>query len=850
MSDLTDRVITAGIDIDLEAYKTDTADMLKQINALTDAQAKLKKETGKLQNATDEQLKTYVSQEGKLKDLRKSYNQNVNSIAALETGTKGLKKALDEEVKSQSQAEKNNAKLIAIRKKLNGETEAGKAAIENINKKMDANNAIIDKNVSKREAQIRGVAKYEEGILSALGKVQIFGVNLGTVAAQGTAAARGMDTAGSSMSRFSKILVATPLGAFVIVLGTLASAFASTQEGLDRINSVLRPLSALFQRFLGILQTQGLKAFQDLRAAIDDPIGALQRLGEAIVDNVINRFKALAVLGEAISKLFAGDFKGAAKTATDAVIQMGTGVENATDKITNAANEMANFIQESIDAGSRIDELTKDIERSENELIKRRAELTTEFERQKEIAQDVSNTEEERLAAAKAAIQAQNDLLQLEQSFKLKQIELKKLENELNDTSRQDLKDLANLEAEYTRYVGQAARKRASARNLEKAIIREIESDQNKQHSEEGKRLQEELERDQRRVEEKLELQALEFEEQFILKELNGENEKTLQAERIAFDAMQDEQRILAEDTRRKAQIQREISDETERSNALKLLDQQTKTALLENEVGQFTRIKALRDKELDDIFYNSTLTRNEKISAAQSIRDEQIRAVNESSLNEVQKAELVSQVVKQNEEFRTDITRAENELRRQTARSVAGAITAIFGEQSRIGKAVALTQIGIESGVATARGIAAANAVPFPANLAAIATTIAAVATNIRNAKNIVKKAKFPKLRQGGLIKLNGPSHEDGGVGIFDQYGNQLGEAEGGEMVGVLNKSASQAFMNFNNQFNGNNSGIEKRLDSLQKEIKNKKFNGYALFIEGSGPSAKTIEHRDRKYG
>ena len=31
MSDLTDRVITAGIDIDLEAYKTDTADMLKQI---------------------------------------------------------------------------------------------------------------------------------------------------------------------------------------------------------------------------------------------------------------------------------------------------------------------------------------------------------------------------------------------------------------------------------------------------------------------------------------------------------------------------------------------------------------------------------------------------------------------------------------------------------------------------------------------------------------------------------------------------------------------------------------------------------------------------------------------------
>ena len=93
-------------------------------------------------------------------------------------------------------------------------------------------------------------------------------------------------------------------------------------------------------------------------------------------------------------------------------------------------------------------------------------------------------------------------------------------------------------------------------------------------------------------------------------------------------------------------------------------------------------------------------------------------------------------------------------------ANAIAGAIGALsnlldqFGEDNKAAaiasKALALGQIAVQTGIALAEGIAQSQSVPFPANIAAIATTVATVLANIATAVSTVKSAKFA---QGGIV-------------------------------------------------------------------------------------------------
>lgn len=77
------------------------------------------------------------------------------------------------------------------------------------------------------------------------------------------------------------------------------------------------------------------------------------------------------------------------------------------------------------------------------------------------------------------------------------------------------------------------------------------------------------------------------------------------------------------------------------------------------------------------------------------------------------------------------------------------------FGEENKaaaiLSKGIALGKIAVETGVAIAGGIAQAQSVPFPANIAAIATTVATVLSNIATAVETVKSAKFA---HGGIVE------------------------------------------------------------------------------------------------
>ena len=115
---------------------------------------------------------------------------------------------------------------------------------------------------------------------------------------------------------------------------------------------------------------------------------------------------------------------------------------------------------------------------------------------------------------------------------------------------------------------------------------------------------------------------------------------------------------------------------------------------------------------------------------------------------------------------------------------SAMSSILGEFGDESReaaiASKVLAVAQVAIEQGVAIAKATAAGSGLPFPANLAAIASGIAAVMSSIMSAVKAVNKAKFA---EGGLV-------EGAGTGTSDSIPAMLSNGES-----VITARSTKAF-------------------------------------------------------
>lgn len=126
------------------------------------------------------------------------------------------------------------------------------------------------------------------------------------------------------------------------------------------------------------------------------------------------------------------------------------------------------------------------------------------------------------------------------------------------------------------------------------------------------------------------------------------------------------------------------------------------------------------------------------------------------------------------------------------------GSLTETLGEKNttfaKLSKVLALGEIAVNTGKAIAAGVAQAQSVPFPGNMAAIATTIATVLANIAMATKTVKSAKFAK---GGDVV--GP-----GSGTSDSIPAMLSNGES-----VMTAAATSMFSPMLSAFNQMGGGI-----------------------------------------
>lgn len=176
-------------------------------------------------------------------------------------------------------------------------------------------------------------------------------------------------------------------------------------------------------------------------------------------------------------------------------------------------------------------------------------------------------------------------------------------------------------------------------------------------------------------------------------------------------------------------------------------------------------------------------------LEQAQQKEDETIEAFN------ARKIQLESDYLNAKKSL-DDKEREMEQAKYDFAASIAGGLAGVFqalGDDNtafaKLSKVLALAEIAINTGKAVAAGIASAMSVPFPANLAAIATTIGAVLSGMASAIKTVNSAKFAT---GGYIEGAGTSTSDS-IPIRVSNGESVMNANTTAMFGGLLSSLNQ---------------------------------------------------------
>lgn len=314
---------------------------------------------------------------------------------------------------AQQEIAKLNAKASDSTKSLEERLEAKNKQVEIQNKLSKKNIESIEnevKNLKKEGAELGKVLKAETKLNKA--KISATKVSENNAKAQAKLSKSLSDSkdkfqeldgaTGGVISSF-KTLLTNPIGLFITAI---VGAFSALKEAVNRSGKASETFGKIGAKLSGILN--GLLAILEpvvefigdkLLSALNDPVQAFKDLGDAIQENFINRAKSVLVFGEAIAELFKGNFKEAAKLATDATIQFATGITDATDKAQQFGKEAVKNFNEASKA-------TNSLANAERALVKNRIALEKQqltslrlAEEERQIRDDTSKTIEERIEA-------------------------------------------------------------------------------------------------------------------------------------------------------------------------------------------------------------------------------------------------------------------------------------------------------------------------------------------------------------------------------------------------------------------------------------------------------------------
>ena len=248
----------------------------------------------------------------------------------------------------------------------------------------------------------------------------------------GNNADKQLDDVGKTAKKTSKVLggisklFKAALGAgFVIkAFDMLKDIFKSNQVVADIFNTAIESLSIAFNDLVNFVVGNAGAVVNTFKAFFQDPVQGIKNFGKAIKDNVIERITsaldALGFLGDAVVKVFKGDFAGAAESAKNAgkeLFDVMTGVDDSFEKTTQA---VSSYVGETVKAAKANVELNKQAEIAQV----RQQGLVESFDLQAEKLRQVRDEERNTIAERIEANNRLKEVLDEQEQAMLKQVDL------------------------------------------------------------------------------------------------------------------------------------------------------------------------------------------------------------------------------------------------------------------------------------------------------------------------------------------------------------------------------------------------------------------------------------------
>ena len=247
-------------------------------------------------------------------------------------------------------------------------------------------------------------------------------------------------------------IIASGVGALVLAVVALGQAFTRSEAGQNKFSKIMGVIGSLVNNLLDLLADFG----ESIISVFENPKQAIKDFVKLIKDNIINRFEGLLELipqlGKAVKLLFEGEFSEAGKVATNAVAKVSLGVENIVEKTQEAIEKTQEFVKEIEEEGKIAAKIADDrakadkIER-ENTVARAKADREIADLRFKAEQRDKFSVSE-RIKFLEQASALEEKITNEEIEAARLRFEAKKAENALSKSTKEDLDEQAQLEAQ------------------------------------------------------------------------------------------------------------------------------------------------------------------------------------------------------------------------------------------------------------------------------------------------------------------------------------------------------------------------------------------------------------------
>lgn len=474
--------------------------------------------------------------------------------------------------------------------------------------KVDTNEA--EKELNKMDKSVQDTDKATKGLSSSLDKMT------GGAVSGFKSMVGGVRSGIAAMKSLRVAIAATGLGALVIAVGSLVTAFQRNQAAADKINRVFAQIGAVVDILLDNFADLGVKILD----AFENPVQAVEDLWEAIKTNILNRIQGIidsfGALGRTIKSALSLDFDGVTKGAEDfgkAFVQASTGVTpEQWAEIGESIKETADEMNQAILAADSLEKRTQALRDANIAAITTESELRAAINAKRLAAEEEGISLERQIQLIEEADAIEQQLLDSRSSRLAEEISILKGKQELSLSNAEDDRELAQLQAQLIDQEAESAQRRIRLNRRLSGLRKQRENEEKQLNNELRKLRIENIEDERERLlqEQELALEAIrekygqgtELEKELLIKQQNelreleqAERERELEEEKLRL-----ENEILreGEESERRFELQRALA---EKERQIQLENDELTAAQRERvQLDYLARLEKIKQAEID----------------------------------------------------------------------------------------------------------------------------------------------------------------------------------------------------------------------------------------------------------